>query len=309
MNAPKVTLKQLHLFKVTAQHESIARASKEVGLSPSAISLAIRTLEGNLGATLFLRRGKRLLLNDSGRSLLVHAHSMLRQVDDLGRSTASPVVRGSLRIGATPTIGHYLLPGLCGAFLQTHPLVDIELVVDAQVRIADAIESATLDIGFVEGPSNRRGTKVLPWMTDEMVFFCRPQNPLTRQKTHSIKVLRDCTLYSQPIGQEARLAITYAIAKHIPQGALDIRFMTNSVEAIKRAVTTSDGIGCLSRLVLSEDFAMGRLVDLKIREVSVRRSLSVIVRRDLYMGDLQRDFIGTVVGRRFAKSVRRAPPA
>ena len=112
-----ITFRQLKIFAVVAETNQVTRASKQLELTQSAVSMALAELENQLGGPLFDRHGRSLLLNDRGRYLLSHARDMLHRASVVeavltGRQDA---VAGVLHIVASTTLGNYVLPYLMGA--------------------------------------------------------------------------------------------------------------------------------------------------------------------------------------------------
>src|SRR6201991_3807938 len=122
----RLTLRQLLIFTAIADTGTTTAAGMRLALSQSATSGALNELENLLGARLFDRVGKRLLLNDNGRTLLPQARAALdvasgiESAFSVGTQTAA-VPPINLRIAASTTIGNYLLPGLIASFRETFP--------------------------------------------------------------------------------------------------------------------------------------------------------------------------------------------
>ena len=110
----RLTLRQLHIFLAVADAGSTSAAATAISLSQSATSAALNELESVLAARLFDRVGKRLMLNDNGRLLLPQARQLCDGAAGIERQFAGdgPGAPASLRIGASTTIGIYLLPAI-----------------------------------------------------------------------------------------------------------------------------------------------------------------------------------------------------
>jgi DNA-binding transcriptional LysR family regulator len=115
MSTLRLTLRQLQIFRVVAESGSTAAAAATIALSQSATSAAINELERVLELQLFDRIGKRLQLNDNGRMLLPQALALLDGAGWIERWALDRESHiGTLRIGASTTVGNYLLPGSPG---------------------------------------------------------------------------------------------------------------------------------------------------------------------------------------------------
>src|SRR5690242_2613543 len=116
----RYTLRQLEVFLSVARHDSVSRAAKELGMSQSAASEALSELEQQFAIQLFERRGKRLQLSELGRGVRGTAEALLEHANELQAQLANQGSLGTLRIGATLSIGDYLIPPLMARFMREH---------------------------------------------------------------------------------------------------------------------------------------------------------------------------------------------
>ncbi|MFT4190357.1 MAG: LysR substrate-binding domain-containing protein, partial [Comamonas sp.] len=180
----RITLRQLEVFQAVAQAGSTSAAAGAVGLSQSATSAALNELETGLGLALFDRVGKRLRLSALGRELLPRVGLLLdgaRAIERWGDDGLAGAAE--LRIGASTTIGNYLLPPWLAAYRRQLPPAR-QAGWTAQVAIANTQEVTRriarfdLDLGLIEGPCHDAGLDVLPWLDDELVVVAGAADPL-----------------------------------------------------------------------------------------------------------------------------------
>src|SRR6516225_1551779 len=175
MDVLRLTLRQLQIFVAVARTGSTTAASAEIALSQSATSSAVNELERLLSLRFFDRAGKRLLLNDNGRALLPRALVLLDAAADIERMAYGvEAQRQSVRIGASTTIGSYLLPSLLSKFMQAQqpgaPTAwRSKVTIGNTAEICDAVAAFELDIGLIEGPCHQPALEVVPWLRDELV--------------------------------------------------------------------------------------------------------------------------------------------
>src|SRR5579859_6360296 len=166
--AVQLTLRQLEIFRAIATSGSTAEAAKKLPLSQSATSAALLELEAALKVALFDRVGKRLLLNDHGRTLLPAALSLIdgaRAVERAFGQSAGPPV--DIQLYASTTVGNYLLPGLIASFARAHPGARVDMRVGNTREAVSAVLEFETDVGFIEGPCHASDIKVTPWLDDE----------------------------------------------------------------------------------------------------------------------------------------------
>src|SRR5882757_3052113 len=176
----KLTLRQLKIFQAVALRGSTSAAAKSVPLSQSATSAAVNELEQALGTLLFDRVGKRLLLNDRGRTLLPAARAVLDGAQDIERTFASgdSAALLDLKIYASTTIGNYLLPRVLARFRTLHRDSALDMRIGNSLDVVTAVREFATDLGFIEGPCHAPDVSVLPWLEDELVVVAAPTHPL-----------------------------------------------------------------------------------------------------------------------------------
>lgn len=289
----RVTLKQIQVFDAVARFGGIGRAGEEIGLSQSAVSVALKELENGLGVPLFERHKRKLVLNENGKRFQPRARSVLRQVSDLEGAVLSPQLRGTLRIASSSTVGTYLLPTICAQFAVDHPEVILKLTVGSSTDVVDAIDRMKQDVGFIEATSLRTSLEVTPWRQDEMVMFCAPGHPLAREPFDAERLKREAWAL-QPLGSFTRYAFTSFVANRLHIHHLEVAFESNSLEALKSVVKAGRAVGCLSRLAVKDELARGELVACGPPDMPIMRPFNIIVRRDLYHGEMIDAFLRAV---------------
>lgn len=265
----KFTLRQLEIFAAVARHESVSRAASELSMSQSATSTALGEFERAYDRALFDRVGKSLRLNEIGALLLPVAVELLdhaREIENLleGRSGF-----GTLKIGATLTIGNYLATLIVADYLQRHSESRIQLQVHNTTTIIEQVANFELDLGLIEGDCQHRDLVVTPWVNDELVVFCAPSHRLAGRASVALDELRDEAWIMREIGSGTRQTLDQEFARH--EFRPHERLVLEHTEAIKRAVESGLGIGCISRLALREAFRRGSLKPLEIPELDLRR--------------------------------------
>jgi DNA-binding transcriptional LysR family regulator len=276
----RLNLRQLEVFVATAHGGSTRAGAERVARSQSAASTAIADLEAALGAPLFDRLGRRLVLNENGRALLPRAAALLADAGDVqhlfGGEHAVP-----LRVAASFTIGEYLLPERVAQWKVAHPGSHLRMRVSNTNDVIDAVARHEADIGFVEGARTHPDPLVRPWLSDELVVFAAPSHPLAG-RTLGIDQLRGASWVVREPGSGTREATDRWLLEHL--GTIDIEYELGSTEAIKRLVGFGAGIGCVSRYAVAHAFDEGWLVALRTRLPKAVRRLATVVHRGRPLG-------------------------
>lgn len=285
----KYTLRQLEIFVAVARQESVSRAADELALSQSATSTALGEFERQFSTQLFDRIGKSLRLNELGQVLLPHAVQLLEHAEEIESLLARQTDFGPLQIGATLTVGNYLATLIAADFLRRHPSAQVKLKVHNSTTIVDQLLHYELDLGLIEGTCRHADLLVEPWVEDELVVFCAPSHPLAKAGRISLDELADQDWILRESGSGTRETFDQAL-RHF-NGELKVRLELEHTEAIKRAVESGVGIGCISRLALREAFRRGSLVSVETPELDLRRQFQFVTHKRKYVTAGMREFI------------------
>ena len=285
----RFTLRQIQAFVAIARSDNVSRAAEALSLSQSATSAALAELENQFDQQLFDRHGKRLRLNEQGRLLLPHAVELLDRAEEIDALLRGERGLGSLRVGATLTIGNYLLPLIVSGFLQSHPESRVRLQVHNTSTISAMLRRYEIDLGLVEGQMIDAELEVQHWVDDELVVFCAPEHALAGRAAVSFDEIADEPWIMRERGSGTRETLNQAL-RHRPGGMVP-RLELEHTEAVKRAVESGLGLGCLSRLTLRDALRRGSLVALETPELDLRRSFSFVWHRGKYHSAAMRCFL------------------
>jgi DNA-binding transcriptional LysR family regulator len=286
-----ITLRQLDIFAATAASGNLTRAAGRIGLSQSAASMALAELERQFSEPLFDRVGKRLVLNERGRALLPRAQEVLARVREIGDLFGSEAGRlaGELRIGASSTIGNYLIPHLLGQLAGGHPELKLHLDVVNTEQVIAGMAAFAYDIGFVEGPCRRPELETIPWRDDTLAVFAAAGHPLAAKAVLTPVDLAAARWILREPGSGTREVFETAVAGRL--APLHVFLELGHSEAIKQAVEAGLGIGCLSLLTLERALAVGVLKLLPTPFLDFSRTLNILIHRDKYRTAVLRAFL------------------
>ena len=285
----KYTLRQLEIFVAVARHESVSRAADELALSQSATSTALGELERQFDTQLFDRIGKTLRLNELGQVLQPHAVQLIEHASEIETLLARKTDFGPLKIGATLTVGNYLATLIAADFLRLHPSAQVRLSVHNSATIVQQLTHYELDLGLIEGSCRHPDLVVEPWVEDELVVFCATAHPLAHGRPVSMLELAGQDWILREQGSGTRETFDQAL-RHFT-GNLKVRLELEHTEAIKRAVESGLGIGCISRLALREAFRRGSLTEVHTPDLDLRRQFQFVTHRRKYVTAGMREFV------------------
>jgi DNA-binding transcriptional LysR family regulator len=273
----RYTLRQLEVFLSVARHDSVSRAAKELGMSQSAASEALSELESQFSIQLFERRGKRLQLSELGRAVRATADAVMAQATEMEAQLANQGSVGTVRLGATLSIGDYLIPPLMARFMGEHSGARVTLHVANTSEIARKVRNFELDIGIVEGELNEPELQVSRWRPDELVVFCAPGHPFARKRSLTDRDLLSARWIVREPGSGTRQAFERAM--HGLLSELDIALELQHTEAIMSSVKAGLGVGCISRIALRDSLEHGTLVGCKVPGRNFERHFYFVLRQ------------------------------
>lgn len=302
MNALHLTLRQLQIFTAVARSGSTTAASVEIALSQSATSSAVNELERMLSVRLFDRAGKRLLLNDNGRALLPRALAVVDGAVGIEQmSDASSAQVQALRIGASTTIGNYVLPSIlsrffCASGVNESASWQAQAIIANTASICHGVATFNLDVGLIEGPCHESALDVRPWLRDELVVVASPSTAagLTGDKAQvSLKFLRNALWLLREPGSGTREVTDQALLPHLRSYKRCVEL--GSSEAIKRMVINGLGVACLSKWVVEDAIATNQLCVLRTGLPATVRQCHLIVHSDKQVTSTLQAFVDQVI--------------
>jgi len=279
----RLTLRQLEVFCAICQGGGVTAASSEISISQSAASQALADLESSLDGVLFLRAGRRLVLNNRGRALLPQALELLeraREIEAQLRDGASLPIK--VRLAASQTIGNQLLPPMVSQFVAQHPAASIEVMIANTSSVIEAVATFRADAGFIEGICDDTDLFSYPWREDELVIVASPHHPLVRKRNLAAVHFAAVQWVLREAGSGTREVLLQA-AQQARFGVRNALTMGHN-EAIQAAVIAGAGIGCLSRSVVAPALRRGELKALRTPFLDLTRKLHLVLHRRRYVG-------------------------
>lgn len=281
-----ITLRQLTVFNEILKSGSTTQAALQLSLSQSAVSAALADLEAQLAVQLFDRIGKRLVLNEHGRLLSGRAASLLEQAAEIEQLFLEK--KGAIRIGASSTIGNYILPAGLAHFRADFPALPFEMNVGNTQDVVNAVLNFNADVGLIEGPCHRSDLVTLPFMEDELIVFTVPNSPLFSQPL-TLEGLANCPWILREVGSGTREIVDYLLLSKLPH--FNLAMELGNSEAIKRTVMHGFGVSCLSRRVIADQLAAGSLREVILPKPPLIRTLYSIHHRQKNLSDIIKQFL------------------
>ena len=239
------TFRQLRVFTEVARHLSFARAAESLHLTPPAVTMQIKELEGHVGMALFERSGRKVALTTAGEYMLVYARKMLSTLKD-AEDTAARLQRlevGTLTIGMVST-AKYFLPRMLAEFHREHAGIDIRLAVGNREQLVAMLRANEVDIAIMGRPPKELAVRAEPFAAHPHVFVAPVDHPLLQFGHPTLEALRPYGFIMREPGSGTRAALEKFLDSR--RAELRVTMEMSSNETIKQAVMAGLGISFLS---------------------------------------------------------------
>lgn len=276
MVEPLANLYRLQTFHAVATERSFTRAARHLHLSQPAVSAHIRSLERHYGARLFAVRHRRVYLTAEGEAQFAYSERVFNLLREAERAVAATqgLERGRLHVGASATIGIYLLPPVLVEFGRSHPAVQIEVAIGTTAEIVARVLADEVPLGLVEAVVNHPDLAVRPFATDEMVLIVPPEHPWVRAGPLPVDALQGSAILRREPGSGTQAFVDTLLER---AGArLETAMVLGSTEALKQAVLAGGGVAWVPRITVLREVSAGTLAVVPVPALDLQRDLSVI---------------------------------
>lgn len=289
-----MTLVQLETFAQVAARGNFTRVAEELHLTQPGVTQHVRALERHFGVKLVDLVGRRPVLTDAGQFLASRAAEILGNVAALEREMGefAQARGGELHLGATLTIGAYVLPMLLAHFSAQHLGVTVRITVANTPAVAELVRNGALGLALVEGPLEGDDLHIEPFQDDHLVLIARPESPLIAVVPVDPSLLHGAPFIWREAGSGTRTLAELGLAALgvLPRTVLELP----SGEGVARAVEAGMGFAILSQLVVEHAVRERRLVAADIAGVDLRRTFRLVSLRTRSLSPAAHAFIAAV---------------
>jgi len=287
---------QLAYFESVSRHLHFTRAAEELNVAQPSVSQQIRKLETELGAPLFHRMKRHVALTEAGKTFLPHARAVLQRVDEarLEVQELSGLRRGTLAVGAPPSVGTHLLPRALAAFSSRHPGIALAFREAGSRTLLGLLEQGELDMAVVIQPIRHPALETRPLLEEELLLAVPRRHPLASgQRRVRLAQLREEPFVLLREGAYDLRDQTLAACRRSgfdPVVALD----GGEMDSMLRFVAAGIGVAILPEMVLADIERPDGPVAVRRLQPKLTRSLVPARRRDRYFSAAAREFTGVL---------------
>lgn len=269
------TFRQLRVFSEVARQLSFAKAARALHLTPPAVTMQVRELEGHVGMPLFDRSGRSVTLTTAGEYMLVYTRKMLATLKD-AEDTAARLLKlevGTLTIGMVST-AKYFLPHLLAQFRREHEGIEIRLAVGNREQLVQMLHANEVDIAIMGRPPKELATRAEPFAAHPHVFVAPVGHPLTQAGLLTPEALRGQGFILREEGSGTRAALEKFLLQTRVEPRVTMEMASN--ETIKQAVIAGMGLSFLSLHTLGLELDNRLIALLPIEGAPVVRAWNVV---------------------------------
>lgn len=279
-------------FLTVGRIKNFTRAAEILNLTQPAVTKHIKSLEEQYGVSLISRKGRRIELTEEGDILFHYAQDIETMSSVLERKLKNNCeIEKRYYIGATLTIGEYILPPILGEYKKNHPMTDIILQVYNTEEITKKLQNGEIDLGLVEGPFDRNKFVFKKIKDDELVLVASPKSRFAGLGSVKLEEVLKSRLILREEGSGTRRVLedTLTMLGFSP-GDLQAYMNIGSIGAIKSLVESNLGYTVISKTAVKKEVQNGSLVIVSIENLQITREFNFIYTKDC-PSDFVEDFI------------------
>ncbi|MFJ7366588.1 LysR family transcriptional regulator [Peribacillus frigoritolerans] len=271
-------LENLKMFCLVVDEGSISQAARLSFLSQPAVTRQIHQLENYYNTLLFDREEGRLRVTEAGKLLYPFAKAIVNDFNHskevIQQSTGK--YNANLIVGASLTIGEYLLPSLLGRFKKQQPEIKVTLTIKNTPRVLEDLSNDVIDLALVEGLVENTDFIVDKFAEDELILVCPSDHPWKDRKEIQLEELGNERMIWRESISGTRLIVENMLREHGVLEKIESYMEIGSTQAIKSAVEAGLGISILPRLTVARELEQGFLREVDIYRINMARNLWLV---------------------------------
>jgi DNA-binding transcriptional LysR family regulator len=264
-------------FVSVCREKGFSQAAEKLGKSQSAISTQIVMLEKELGVKLFDRSKRPLIITEAGRFFLDFAMDVLNKAESFERyiSEISRGIAGEVKIGASTSVGTYILPSILSRLLRGSPKLEISLSTQGRSLVFDSVRRGDVDFGLVLSDRPPEDLSFENLKTERLFLIASPKHPLSQKRGLKAKELSTVPFIVGPKGTEYTEMITRILTNHQLSGYKVVARISH-FDGVKELVQSGLGIGLLPEFMVNRDIRAGTLDKLRVKGFQATAKLMMV---------------------------------
>jgi len=284
-------IESLKVFCDLAETESFTKAARINGVTQSAVSQQISSLERQFKSLLIERSKKRFRLTREGQVLYDYSKQIIATYESFHNrlQELKDIISGTIRVATIYSIGLHELPPYLKQFLKTYPTVNVHVEYRHAREVYEDVLSNVVDLGLVAYPVKEPKLETVPLRKDPVVVVCYPQHPFAKAKSIKLKALAGQKL----VGFEPDIPTRKALDKILREHRVEVQYVMefDNVETVKRAVEIEAGIALVPARTVTQEVANQTLVSVPIEDVNIYRPLAALYKKSKVLSPAMKQFL------------------
>ena len=287
-------IESLKVFCDLAETESFTKAAQINGVTQSAVSQQISSLERQFKSLLIERSKKKFRLTREGQVLYDFSKQIIQTFDALGSKLQEikDIISGTIRVATIYSIGLHDLPPYIKRFLKDYPTVHVHVEYRRANQVYEDVLGNVVDLGLVAYPTRDPKLETIALRKDPLVLICHPQHPLAKTKAIKIKALAG----QKFIGFEPDIPTRKAIDKVLRERdvAVNVVMEFDNIETVKRAVEIDAGIAIVPQGTVTQEISKQTLAQVLIEDADLFRPLAAIYKKNKVLSPAMKQFLAVL---------------
>jgi DNA-binding transcriptional LysR family regulator len=284
--------RQLRAFTVLARAGSFTPAARELHVTQSGVSHAMKALEGDIGCRLFDKLGKKVVLTQAGEQLMQHATKILQEMESAREALArlGKWGHGRLRLGASTTACQHVLPAVLREFKESFPEHNITIEPGDTPALVASLLRQRIDLALGLEAENEPQLEFHPLFTDELHFVVGALHPWAQaRRVEREEIPRQNYILYRKASITFRLIEEYFRQEEV---TLNTVIELGSMEAIKELVKLGLGVSILTPWIAQKEIEEGSMVALPLGRRKLRRRWGILHWRGKRLNLAEETFVG-----------------
>jgi len=290
----KMELRELRSFCAVIETGSFTKAAKVVHLTQPTVTLQIQALEDDLGVCLFNRSARERILTEKGKAFYGYAKKIIALCDEAVQaiSDVGNIAKGTLRVGASTTVGEYILPSELASFKGIYPCVEIFLKIGDSLEIIEDVIKGALEIGIVGTKIKRNELTFKDFIHDDLVLIVSSDHPWASKGKISLDQLKEEPFLIRIESSGTRITLEGELEKvGLKKEDLNVIMSLGNTEAIKRGVISGIGVSIVPKIAIENELKLNLVKEIKIEGIALSMNFYIVYNPERFRSNIPEVFL------------------
>jgi DNA-binding transcriptional LysR family regulator len=284
-------IESLKMFCDLAETESFTKAAQISGVTQSAVSQQISSLERIFKSLLIERSKKRFRLTREGQVLYDYSKQIIQSYESLHSKLQElkDIISGTIRVATIYSIGLHDLPSYVKRFMKSYPTVNVHVEYRRANQVYDDVLSNVVDLGLIAYPVKDPKVEIIALRKEPLILICHPQHPFAKLKSVKLKALTGQSI----IGFEPDIPTRKALDKILKEHGVEVKHVMefDNIETVKRAVEIDAGVSIVPQGTIVQEIAKQTLVAVEIEDGDFFRPIAAIYKKNKVLSPAMKQFL------------------